>query len=68
MIEDTNRCVVCGDIIPEGRQVCPVCERQACLHVWLFDGFEWIRGERMLRWKCDSCGRLQVRKEVVREW
>ena len=20
-----NRCVVCGDIIPEGRQVCPNC-------------------------------------------
>ena len=21
-----NRCVCCGDIIPEGRQVCPACE------------------------------------------
>ena len=21
-----NRCVICGDIIPEGRQVCPTCE------------------------------------------
>ena len=21
-----NTCVMCGDIIPEGRQVCPVCE------------------------------------------
>lgn len=21
-----NRCVVCGAIIPEGRQVCPICE------------------------------------------
>ena len=21
-----NTCVICGDIIPEGRQVCPVCE------------------------------------------
>jgi RNA polymerase subunit RPABC4/transcription elongation factor Spt4 len=21
-----NRCVVCGEIIPEGRQVCPTCE------------------------------------------
>lgn len=20
-----NRCVCCGDIIPEGRQVCPIC-------------------------------------------
>ena len=22
-----NRCVVCGEIIPEGRMVCPKCER-----------------------------------------
>ena len=21
-----NRCVICGDVIPEGRQVCPTCE------------------------------------------
>ena len=21
-----DRCVICGDIIPEGRQVCPNCE------------------------------------------
>lgn len=25
-IKDDNRCVSCGDIIPEGRQVCPTCE------------------------------------------
>ena len=23
-----NRCVYCGEIIPEGRQVCPTCEQQ----------------------------------------
>lgn len=23
-----NRCVYCGDIIPEGRMVCPICEHQ----------------------------------------
>lgn len=22
-----NRCVYCGEIIPEGRQVCPTCEK-----------------------------------------
>ena len=22
-----NRCVCCGEIIPEGRQVCPYCEQ-----------------------------------------
>ena len=24
-----NRCVICGVVIPEGRQVCPNCEKQA---------------------------------------
>jgi hypothetical protein len=27
--ENENRCVCCGDIIPEGRWVCPNCERKA---------------------------------------
>lgn len=22
-----NRCIFCGEIIPEGRQVCPICEK-----------------------------------------
>ena len=22
-----NRCVCCGEIIPEGRMVCPICEK-----------------------------------------
>ena len=25
-IENVDRCVCCGEIIPEGRQVCPACE------------------------------------------
>lgn len=28
MIEADNCCVACGEIIPEGRQVCPLCERK----------------------------------------
>ncbi|MBR5109883.1 MAG: hypothetical protein IK099_06780 [Clostridia bacterium] len=23
-----DRCVICGEIIPEGRQVCPLCEKK----------------------------------------
>ncbi len=26
---NNNRCISCGAIIPEGRQVCPNCERKA---------------------------------------
>ena len=25
-MSNDNRCVVCGRIIPEGRQICPLCE------------------------------------------
>ena len=23
-----DRCIICGEIIPEGRQVCPICEKE----------------------------------------
>ena len=26
---DQNRCICCGDIVPEGRMVCPRCENAA---------------------------------------
>lgn len=33
-----NRCVCCGSIIPEGRQVCPICEETSTTnctsHYW----------------------------------
>lgn len=29
MIGNENRCVCCGAVIPEGRMVCPACERKA---------------------------------------
>ena len=67
--DDTNRCVVCGDLIPEGRQVCPRCEKEPCVHVWLFDGIVYsARGKKFLRWRCFRCGKLQLREPVVREW
>ena len=25
--ENVDRCVVCGEVIPEGRQACPICEK-----------------------------------------
>lgn len=28
MIEYNNCCIACGEIIPEGRQICPQCERK----------------------------------------
>ena len=27
-MSDVERCLICGRMIPEGRQVCPVCEKK----------------------------------------
>ena len=27
--DNAERCVCCGEIIPEGRQICPACEKKA---------------------------------------
>ena len=67
MIEDTNRCVCCGEIIPEGRQVCSKCENASCLHVWLFDQLvPGKRGKSQISWKCQRCGAVRVDKPVNR--
>jgi RNA polymerase subunit RPABC4/transcription elongation factor Spt4 len=46
-----ERCVLCGEIIPEGRQVCPKCEKsKECRDCRHFVGCEkaiWVR-------KCDE--------------
>ena len=26
--ENVNRCVICNNVIPEGRHVCPLCEKK----------------------------------------
>lgn len=41
---DENRCVCCGEIIPEGRQVCPFCEFGAEYQV-VFDAKQSPKGE-----------------------
>ena len=38
-----ERCVCCGEIIPEGRQVCPICERNL------------IAKERAMKVICNEC-------------
>ena len=66
-MEDVNRCVCCGDIIPEGRWACPRCEKEPCLHLWQFQGFvNNAKGERMLHWKCAFCAEERMVKKVER--
>ena len=65
-MEDTNRCVCCGDIIPEGRMVCPRCERDACLHLWIFDGIVQAKDGNKLRYRCQKCGAVRTDSEKER--
>ena len=44
---DTNRCVCCGGIIPEGRMVCTRCEKDACVHLWEFSGLIQENGKKI---------------------
>ena len=39
-----NRCVCCGEIIPEGRQVCEKCEREAEDEDYKISGQDQRRG------------------------
>ena len=45
-----NRCVICGEIIPEGRQVCPACEAgedrccSTCRMYYRLTKFDYSRG------------------------
>lgn len=29
---DADRCVCCGEIVPEGRQICPQCEQKRYIY------------------------------------
>lgn len=60
-MDNVDRCVCCNAAIPEGRQVCEICEHADCLHIWLFDQIvTGESGERYLSWKCAKCGRSRV--------
>ena len=61
-----DRCVCCGEPIPEGRQVCPACEQKACMHVWVFDCIEEMDGKRVIKMKCSVCGARRTDIPVAR--
>lgn len=65
--DDVNRCVCCGEIIPEGRMVCPVCEKEPCLHLWMYEGLaSGNRRGHLIRWRCQRCGAVRTEKPVDR--
>ena len=61
-----NRCVCCGHLIPEGRQVCRTCEQKSCQHVWLFDRLEVVGRKRLIHMRCQVCGARRADKPVNR--
>ena len=48
-----NRCVCCGEIVPEGKMVCPDCEKKAEQERDLAEDLvsKWARGELVERKK-----------------
>ena len=61
-----DRCVCCGALIPEGRQVCPTCERGACMHLWVFDHLEDGTGGKTIVYRCSRCGAKRREKPARR--
>ncbi len=37
VVTTENKCVFCGEVVPEGRQVCGKCEQR----IKIFDGQQW---------------------------
>ena len=65
----TEQCVCCGEIVPEGRQVCPRCEEKAesmCLHVWVFDGLQPGKKKNLMRMRCNLCGATRTEEPAAR--
>lgn len=55
-----EKCVCCGAVIPEGRQVCPDCERKARLRPCPFCGsdnvkFDWSMWSNVPLIVCKDC-------------
>ena len=68
-LEDTNRCVCCGAIVPEGRMAPPGLRKEPCLHLWMFECFlEFEGGVNRMFYRCQRCGKLRVGKPVNRDW
>ena len=59
-------CVCCGGYVPEGRQVCERCEQASCLHVWMFDRIDTVKGKRIIHMVCRDCGARRSEIPVAR--
>ena len=60
---NTEKCVCCGAVIPEGRQVCPSCEWINCFHA---DNHGFCRkySSYDVVWKCKGDGDCDGYKEA----
>ena len=70
---DVDRCFVCGEIIPEGIQVCPTCENQSkrtdfneparpctASHACDYEVGLVARNVTVVAMRCKKCGHWQV--------
>ena len=58
-----NLCIVCGEIIPEGRQICPNCEKGGGVYDPVVGGVNTVYCRRIGRYAADG---LVLRKRRLR--
>ena len=71
-----NRCICCGDIIPEGRQVCPICEASGLMHEPGYESLasaivvnaarEYRKAKRKLEKKTDDYSSTNLINEITK--
>lgn len=54
-----DHCVACGEVIPEGRQVCPICNRE-------YDGVPALSRTDNETLICPECGTAQALDDALR--
>lgn len=55
-----DRCIVCGDIIPEGRHICPNCEKDETVDEMFVNANHLCNG-LIRRWLCSRKSRRKSR-------
>ena len=55
-----DHCVACGEVIPEGRQVCPICNRE-------YEGVPALSRTDNETLICPECGTAQALDDALRD-
>lgn len=59
LVKEEEHCVICGEVIPEGRQVCPICNRE-------YEGVPALSRTDNETLICPECGTAQALDDALR--